>query len=117
MIHRLQDCGLGDLVKGDPLGVGGQCLFAFQILIQVPAYRFALAVRVGGEHHAVGLLRLVSNGPQLLRPVSRHLPMHLEIGIRFDRAILGRQIADMAIRGQHPVVAAQIFLDGFGLGR
>ena len=41
---------------------------------------------------------------------------HREIIIRFDRAILGRQVADMAETGQHLIVAAQILIDGFGFG-
>ena len=44
------------------------------------------------------------------------LPRHGEILVRQDRAVLGRQIADMAVAGDDLVVAAQIFVDGFRLG-
>src|SRR3546814_4797242 len=37
----------------------------------------------------------------------------LVVGI--DRAVLGRQIANMAIRGQHLEIATEIFLDRFRL--
>jgi hypothetical protein len=44
------------------------------------------------------------------------LPDHAEIGLGIDRAILGRQIPDMAERGQHFVAGAKILVDGLGLG-
>ena len=43
-------------------------------------------------------------------------PDHGEIVVRLDRAVLGGQVADMAEAGQHLIVAAQILIDGFGLG-
>ena len=42
---------------------------------------------------------------------------HREVAIRVDRALLGHQVADMAVRGQDLVVLAQVLLDGLGLGR
>src|SRR6185312_3216600 len=45
------------------------------------------------------------------------LPDHAEIVVRVDRAVLGRQVANMAERGQNLVAGAQIFVDRLGLGR
>ena len=45
------------------------------------------------------------------------LPEHLEIVLRIDRAVLGRQVADMAERSQNLVAGAEVFVDRLGLGR
>ena len=45
-----------------------------------------------------------------------HVPVHLEVLVGLDRAVLGRQIADMAVRCDHLVVLAQVLVDGLGLG-
>src|SRR6202041_2065259 len=45
------------------------------------------------------------------------LPDHLEIGLRIDRPILGRQVADMTKRGQNLVGRAQIFVDRLSFRR
>ena len=44
------------------------------------------------------------------------LPLHREAVVRIDRPVLGRQVADMAVAGEHAMPAAQIFLDGLRLG-
>ena len=49
--------------------------------------------------------------------VGADLPFHLEILVRVYRPILGRQVADVPVRGQHGEILAQILVDGFGLGR
>ena len=49
--------------------------------------------------------------------LSIDLPGHREIGIRENRAILCRQVADMAIAGDDLVVVAQILVDGLRLRR
>src|SRR5690606_41611118 len=33
------------------------------------------------------------------------------------RSVLGRQVADVTVGGEDAIIAAQIFLDGLGLGR
>jgi hypothetical protein len=45
------------------------------------------------------------------------LPDHAEIGVRIDRSVLGREVADMAERGHHLVGGAQILVDRLGLRR
>src|SRR5262249_23668494 len=44
------------------------------------------------------------------------LPDHLEVVIGVDRAVLGRQVAHMAERGQHLIAPAEVLVDGLGLG-
>ena len=76
----------------------------------VPGDGLALAVGVGGEDELVGLLhRLGDVGEALLR-LGVDLPEHVEIGVRIDRAVLGRQVADMAERGQDLVAGPRYLL-------
>ena len=83
----------------------------------VPGNRLALAVGVGGEDQLVGILdRLGDVGEPLLR-LGVDLPEHVEVGVRVDRAILRRQVADMAERGQNLVAGPEVFVDRFRLGR
>ncbi len=44
-------------------------------------------------------------------------PDHVEIVLGIDRAILGRQVADMAVGGEDRVVGPEILVDCLGLGR
>src|SRR3546814_7555384 len=73
----------------------------------MPADRFALAVGVGREDQAVGLLRRVRNFLQPLRLVGIELPLHCKAVVGIDRPVLGRQIADVAIAGEHLEIAAE----------
>src|SRR3546814_19944016 len=83
----------------------------------MPADRLALAVGISREDQAVGLPGLVGDRLELLRLVAIGLPFHGEALVGIDRPVLGRQVADMAVRGEDPIAPAQIFFDGFGLGR
>ena len=116
LLHRLGHRRLGDGVEGDALDLLRQRAALLQHLLDVPGNRLAFAVRVGGEDQGVGLLRLVGDRLELPRLVGIGLPLHREAGVRIDRAVLGRQIADVAVGGEHAVTAAKIFLDGLRLG-
>ena len=83
----------------------------------MPGDRLALAVGVGGEDQAVGAFDGAGDVVQPLLGLVVDLPEHLEIVIGIDRAILGRQVADMAERSQNLVAGAQIFVDRLGFGR
>ncbi len=54
---------------------------------------------------------------QALGGIAVHFPGHCKIFVRAHRAILGWQVPHMAKGGQNLIVRAQIFVDGFGLGR
>ena len=45
------------------------------------------------------------------------VPQHGEIGVRIDRPVLRRQIADVAVGRIDLVILAKIFVDGLGLRR
>ena len=110
--HRL----LGDRVEGHAVHLLGQRLLRPQHFLHVPADRFPFAIGVGGQDQAVGLLRLVGDGLELLALVAIIFPRHGKAVVRIHRPVLRRQVADMAIAGEHMEIAAQIFLDGLRLG-
>ncbi len=73
----------------------------------MPGDRLALAIRVGGEDQP---LRGLEGGCDLGDPLGRpavDLPGHGEILVGAHRAVLGRQVADMAVGGQNLVVPAR----------
>ena len=117
MQHGFGDGGLGDRVKGHPADLLALLDHAGQSLGQMPGNRLALAVRVGGEDQLIIGFQRLGDRLEVLAAVGGDLPHHGEIVVRVDRAILGRQVADMAIRGQNGIVAAQIFVDCLGFGR
>jgi hypothetical protein len=88
-----------------------------QHLEYVPGDRLALAIGVGCEDELVGALERFGDVIESAHGLRIDLPYHLEIGFRIDRAVLGREVADMAERGQHLVGTAQIFIDRLGLCR
>ena len=114
--HGLGDGRLGDRVKGYARDIFGKRLLVLQHVLNMPAYRFALTVRVGCQDQAVGLLRLVGNRLQLPGLVGVIIPDHRKAVVRIDRTVLGRQIAHMAIGSEDLVSATQIFLDGLRFG-
>src|SRR3546814_8043769 len=75
----------------------------------MPADRLALAIGVGREDQAVGGLRRVLDFLHPLRLVGIKLPLHSEAVVGVDRSVLGRQVANMAIAGQHLEIATEIF--------
>ena len=97
---------MGDRVKGHALNVGRKRLLLPQHFLHVPADRLAFAIGVGGEDQSVGMLRFVGDRLQLLRAVRRDLPQHFEVMLRIHRPILGRKIAHVTERSEHPVSAA-----------
>jgi hypothetical protein len=83
----------------------------------VPGNCLAFAIRIGGEDQPLrGLQGGGDLGDALGRPAIG-LPIHGEILVRPDRAVLGRQVAHMAVGGKNREALAEIFVDGFRLGR
>jgi hypothetical protein len=118
MLHRIRDRLLGDGVEHDALDlvVLDRALF-LQHFEHVPGDRFALTIGVGCEDQLVGALQRLGD---IIEPASRlgiHFPDHLEIGLRIDRSVLRREIADVAERGQNLVGRSQIFVDRLGFRR
>jgi hypothetical protein len=112
--HRL----LGDGIESDALYLdAGQRLLAAQDVEHVPRDGFALAIRIGREIELAALGDGFGNGVEALLRLGVDLPVHGEIFVRADRTILGRQIADMTIGGQHGEAGAEILSNGLSLGR
>ena len=114
--HRLGHGGLGDGVEGDAADLRALFQGRGQRFQQMPGNRLALAVGVGGEDQFGIVLQRVPDRLDVFFRIRRDFPFHGEIGVGIDRAVLGRQVADMAERGQNRVVVAKIFVDRLGLG-
>ena len=82
----------------------------------MPGDGFAFAIRVGGEDELVGLFDRVGDFLHDFLRLRVDVPVHLEVFVGLDRAVLGRQVAHMAERGDDLVAAAQVLVDGLGLG-
>ena len=111
--HRL----LGHGVEHDALdGDAGERFLAVEDLQHVPGDGLALTVGVGGEDQ---LIRALDGACDLVEPLRRlgiDVPMHGEVLLGLDRAILGRQVAHMAVGGDHVIIRPEILVDGLCLG-
>ena len=117
MLHRLGHRLLGDGVEHDALDrLRLERLLFLENLQDVPGDRLAFAVRVGGQNELVGVFDGARDIVEPLLRLGIDLPEHAEIMVRIDRAALGRQVADMAERGQDLIALAQIFIDCLRLG-
>ena len=106
-LHRVRHRLLGDGVEHHALDlVVLDRALLFQHFEHVPGDRFALAVRVGCEDQAVGALQRLGDVVEPAGRLGVDLPDHLEIGFRIDRSVLGREVADMAERGQNLIGGA-----------
>src|SRR5947209_3848377 len=83
----------------------------------VPGERLALAVGVSGENELVGAFDRPGDVGEALLGLAVHLPDHVEVGLRIDRAVLGGEVAHMPKGCQYLVAAAEILVDRFCLGR
>ncbi len=115
--HRLGHGGFCDGVEGDAADLLSLLQAGGQRLLQVPGNRLALAVGVGGKDQFVIGLQRLGNRLHMLAAFGRDFPGHQEIMLGIDRAVLGRQVADMAVRGENRVVRPEILVDRLGLGR
>src|SRR5215467_13314034 len=118
MLHRLADRLLGDGIEYDALDllVLERLLF-LQHLKDVPRDCLAFAIGVGGEDQLVGTLERTSDVIKALVRFGVDLPEHAEIVVRIDRAVLGRQVADMAERSQYLIAGAEVLIDCLRLRR
>ena len=115
--HRLGHGGLGDGVEGDARDLDVlQDLLVLQHLQHVPGDRLALAVGIGRENDAVGALHRLGDGRHALGRLGIDVPDHREIVVGIDRAVLGREVANVAVGGVDLVSLAQILVDRLGLG-
>ena len=114
--HSLQHRRLGDGVEGDALHRRVlERFFLVQHLQHVPADGLSLAVGVGGQDDAVGALGRGCDVGQALGALGVGLPVHGEVVVGQDRAVLRRQVADVPVGGQDLVIGAEVLVDGLGL--
>ena len=101
-LHRGGDGILGDGVEQHAAdrGVLLDRLFLAQHIEHVPGNGLAFAIRVSCQDQFVGALEGIGNVGNALLGGGVDLPGHGEIFVGTNRAILGRQIADMAEGGQ-----------------
>ena len=113
--HRI----LGDGVEDDALdrGVLLDGLLRAEHVEHMPGNGFAFTIGVGGEDQAIGALERAGNVGKALAGGGIDLPGHGKVLVGADRTILGRQIADMAERGQDLIARTQIFVDCLGFSR
>ena len=112
--HRL----LGDGVEGHPLDGHAllQGLLLFQDAQDVPGNGLSLAIGVGGQDQLVGGFDGRGDLLHHLLGAPVHVPVHLEVLVGLDGAVLGRQIPHVPIGRQHLVAGAQVLVDRLGLG-
>ena len=87
-----------------------------QLVDDMPGDGLAFAVRVGGEDQLVGVLDRLGDLLQLRGAAAIHGPAHVKVGLGPDRTVLGLEVADMAVTGQHLVVVTEIAIDRLGFG-
>ena len=116
-LARVQEGGLdralGDLVEHDPVRLG---LGHPQLLREMPAYRLALAVRVGGDVERVDLLGGLLEVVEHLLLGGQHPVVGLEAFLLVHAQLALGEVADMAHGGPHDEARIQIFLDRLDLG-
>ena len=118
MLHRLGHRLLGDRIEDDALDrLALERLLFIEGLQDVPGDRLAFAVGVGRQNEGVGLLQGVGDVVDALLRLGVDLPEHLEIIVRVDRSVLGREVPDMAKGRQDLVTGAQVLVDRLRLGR
>ena len=83
----------------------------------MPGDGFAFAIRIGGEVELAAFGDGLGDGVHPLLRLRIDLPVHGEVFVGPHGAILGRQVADMAVRGQHGEAGAEVFPNGLSLGR
>ena len=117
MGERGKDGVLGDGVENHPLDRdAAQHALLLQNLQEVPGYRLAFAIRVGGEDQPARSLHRLGDLVDDPLGIRLDLPAHLEIVVRQDGPVLRGQIADMAVGRDDLVAGPEIFVDGFRLG-
>jgi hypothetical protein len=83
----------------------------------MPRDRLAFAIRIGREDQTVRAFDGFGDVRHALRRLGVDVPQHGEIGLRVDRTVLRRQVANVAIRGINLEILPQIFIDRLGLRR
>ena len=115
--HGVEHGGLGDLGEDHALDRDAvQQPAPAELVPHMPGDRLALAVGVGGEIETVGALERLADGADVLLGAVGDGPVHGEGIVRPHRAVLGQEVAHVAVGGHDRVVGPQIPADGGRLG-
>ncbi len=118
MFDRMRDGLRGDFGEHYPVqGLVLEQALLGQDLADMPGDGLALTIWIGSQIDGTGVLGGLGDGIHVLLVLFLHLVAHGEVVIDIDRAVLARQIADMAVRGQDQEVLAEVFIDRFGFRR
>ena len=111
--HGVEHGGLGDLAEDHALhGDTVQEPAPAELVLHVPGDRLALAVGVGGEEQVRGAPDRPADGADVLLGTVGDGPVHGEGIVRPHRAVLGQEVAHVAVGGHDRVVRPQIPADG-----
>ncbi len=109
--------GSGNIGATNVLRTGHKALAAATLLLDVvKAAAAVLIAKQYGPDMAIVAAAGVMIGQVFFR-LGVDIPDHAEIAVGIDRSVLGRQIAHVAIAGQHGEVLAKVLVDCLGLGR
>ena len=115
--HRGAHGAAGDLVEGDaPHRDALERVLLLQHPAHMPGDRLALAVRVGRQEERIGALQRLDDRRDLRRAPRVRLPVHGEVLLGPDAAVLGGQVAHMPEAREHGVPLAEVLVDRAGLG-
>ena len=109
---------LGDGIESHSFDVDTvERLLASENLLHVPGDRLALAIWIGGEIEPAAFGDGLRDGIEALLRLGIDFPVHGEILVRANRAILRWQVAHMTIGSQHGKTGAEVLPNGLSLGR
>ena len=114
MRERVLNRLFGDLVEGQTMNLA---LLALELVLDVPADRFAFAVRVGRDVDVSGIFGRVSQLLDDLLARRNRLVLFRKLVLDVHAQLALGQIADVSHRRDDLVVAAQVFVDRLRLRR
>jgi hypothetical protein len=115
--HRLADRLGRDLGEHHPVqGLAVEHPALLEDLADVPGNGLALAVQVGGEIDVLGGLGRPGDRLDVFLVALDHLVIHGKAVLGIDRALLGLEVAHVAVGGEDLEVLAEILVDRLRLG-
>ena len=118
MSDGVDDGVLGDLVEDHPFDVqAALLLFQPQGRQEVPGDGLPFPVGVSCEEKRIGGFQLFPDGVEMSLAFGEHGIFREEIMLDVHRSLFAGEGPDMAVGGEYPVIRAEEFLDGLGLGR
>jgi len=82
----------------------------------MPGNRLTFAIRVSCQDQAFSTLQRLGDVADMLFRLGVGVPIHGKIVFGAYRAVLGRQVADVAVAGQNRIVGPEVLVDGFRFG-